>query len=90
MKAADRDCGEWKLSAIDPHDRDTWRSGVRSYMHAASQLPGRGPLLWILPSTCITVYQRTPDIAISEVSECLQGHHTRSVFLDLLFVLYEL
>ena len=37
-----------------------------------------------------TVYQRTPDIAISEVSECLQGHHTRSVFLDLLFVFYEL
>ena len=34
---------EWKLSAIDPHDRDTWRSGVRSAMCAASQLPGRGP-----------------------------------------------
>ena len=33
---------EWKLSAIDPHDRDTWRPGVRSAMHAASQLPGRG------------------------------------------------
>ena len=27
---------------IDPHDRDTWRSGVRSAMRAASQLPGRG------------------------------------------------
>ena len=40
---------EWKLSAIDPHDGDTWRSGVRSAMHAASQLPGRGPLLWIWP-----------------------------------------
>ena len=39
----ERDCREWKLSAIDPHDRDTWRSGVRSAMHAASQLPGRGP-----------------------------------------------
>ena len=39
----ERDCREWKLSAIDPHDRDTWRSGVRSVMHAASQLPGRGP-----------------------------------------------
>ena len=38
-----RDCREWKLSAIDPHDRDTWRSGVRSAMPAASQLPGRGP-----------------------------------------------
>ena len=30
----ERDCREWKLLAIDPHDRDTWRSGVRS---------GRGP-----------------------------------------------
>ena len=28
---------------VDPHDRDTWRSGVRSAMRAASQLPGRGP-----------------------------------------------
>ena len=45
----ERDCREWSLSAINPHDRDTWRSGVRSAMCAASQLPGRGPLLWILP-----------------------------------------
>ena len=44
----ERDCREWKLSAIDPHDRDIWRSGVRSAMRAACQLPGRGPLLWIL------------------------------------------
>ena len=26
----ERDNREWKLSAIDPHDRHTWRSGVRS------------------------------------------------------------
>ena len=39
----DRDCREWKLSAINPRDRHTWRSGVRSAMHAASQLYGRGP-----------------------------------------------
>ena len=39
----ERDCREWKLSAIDHHDRHTWRSGVRSAMHAASQLSGRGP-----------------------------------------------
>ena len=39
----ERDRRELKLSAIDPHDRDTWRSGVRSAMRAASQLPGRGP-----------------------------------------------
>ena len=40
MEAADR---EWKLSAINSHDRLTWRSGVRSAMRAASQLSGRGP-----------------------------------------------
>ena len=36
----ERDCREWKLSAINPHDRHTWRSGVRSAMPAASQLSG--------------------------------------------------
>ena len=39
----ERDCREWKLSAINPHDRCTWRSGVRSAMRAASQLFERGP-----------------------------------------------
>ena len=39
----ERDCREWKLSGINPHDRRTWRSGVRSAMHAVSQLFGRGP-----------------------------------------------
>ena len=32
----ERDRREWKLSAIDPHDRDTWRSGARSAMHAVA------------------------------------------------------
>ena len=31
------------MKAINPHDRRTWRSGVRSAMRAASQLSGRGP-----------------------------------------------
>ena len=39
----ERDCREWKLSVINPHDRSTWRSGVRSAMRAASQLSGREP-----------------------------------------------
>ena len=39
----ERDCREWKLSNINPHDRNMWRSGVRSAMRAASQLSGRGP-----------------------------------------------
>ena len=38
----ERDCGEWKLSAMDPHDRQTWRSGVRSAMQA-SYLEGGPP-----------------------------------------------
>ena len=40
----ERDCREWKLSAINPHDRRTWRSGVQQ----ASYLEG-GPLMWMLP-----------------------------------------
>ena len=28
---------------VDPQERSTWRSGVRSAVFAASQLPGRGP-----------------------------------------------
>ena len=41
LEAADReDRREWKLSAIDPHDRDTWRSGVR-ICHACSK-----PVAW--------------------------------------------
>ena len=39
----ERDCREWKQLAINPHDRNMWRSGVRSAMRAASQLSGRGP-----------------------------------------------
>ena len=39
----ERDCREWKLSALSPHVRNMWRSGVRSVMRAASQLSGRGP-----------------------------------------------
>ena len=31
----ERDCREWKLSAINPHDRRTWRSGV--ICHACSK-----------------------------------------------------
>ena len=50
----ERDCREWKLSAIDPHDRDIWRSGVRSAMPATRQLPGRGPT----------------DVAIAPVPAC--------------------
>ena len=38
----ERDSRKWKLSAINPHDRNMSRSGVRSAMHAASQLSGRG------------------------------------------------
>ena len=36
------DCREWKLSVTNPPDRNMWRSGVKSAMHAASQLSGRG------------------------------------------------
>ena len=42
-KLTDKDCREWKLTTVDPQERSTWRSGVRSAMRTASQLPGRRP-----------------------------------------------
>ena len=39
----EKDCCEWELTTVDPEERSTWRSGVRSAMCAASQSPGRGP-----------------------------------------------
>ena len=42
-KLTERDCREWKLTTVDPQIRSTWRSGVRSAMRAASQLPVKGP-----------------------------------------------
>ena len=35
-KLTERDCHEWKLTTVDPQERSTWISGVRSAMHAAS------------------------------------------------------
>ena len=43
MEETDGDSREWKLTTVDPQERSTWRSGVRSAMCAASQLPGKGP-----------------------------------------------
>ena len=42
-KLTEKDCHEWKLTTVDPQERGTWRSGMRSAMRAASQLPGKGP-----------------------------------------------
>ena len=48
-KLTEKDCHEWKLTTVDPQERSAWRSGVRSAMRAASQLPGRNPLMWMMP-----------------------------------------
>ena len=45
----ERNRREFKLSAIDPHDRDTWRSSVRSPCMQQASCLGGGPLLWIWP-----------------------------------------
>ena len=42
-KLTERDCHEYKLTKVEPQERSTWRSDVRSAMRAASQLPGKGP-----------------------------------------------
>ena len=57
----ERDRREWKLSAIDPYDRDTWRSGLRSAMRAASELPGRGPTIVDMAPIYLHVYKKSDD-----------------------------
>ena len=42
-KLTERNCCEWKLMTVYLQERSTWRSGVRSTMRAASQLPDKGP-----------------------------------------------
>ena len=42
-KLTEKDCREWKLTTVDPQEKSTWRSGVRSARHTASQSPGKGP-----------------------------------------------
>ena len=44
----EKDCREWKLTTVDPQERSTWRSGVRSAMRAASYLEGC-PLMRMMP-----------------------------------------
>ena len=41
-KLTEKDCREWKHTAVDSQERSTLRSGMRSAMDAASQLPGKG------------------------------------------------
>ena len=38
----ERDCHEWKLTTVDPQERSTWRSGVRSAMRAAQPVTWKG------------------------------------------------
>ena len=42
-KLTEKYCWEWKLTKVEPQERSTWRSGLRSAMLAASQLPRKGP-----------------------------------------------
>ena len=55
-KLTEKDCHEWKLTTVDPQERSTWRSGVRSAMRAASQFTWKGAH-WCgwCPCTCTLI-----------------------------------
>ena len=48
-KLTEKDCPEWKPPTVGPQERSYWQSDVRSAMLAASQSPGRGPLMCMMP-----------------------------------------
>ena len=64
-KLKENSCHEWKLTTVDPHERNTWKSGVSSTIHhqanITSQLPGRGPT----------------DVADAPAPACKQGENPR-------------
>ena len=45
----------WKLSAIDPHYRHNWRSGVISPCVQQGSYLERATLMWMLPCTCTLI-----------------------------------
>ena len=68
-KLTKKDCCDWKLLAVDPQERSTWRSGVRSPMRAASQLLGRGLLMWMMPLHLHVNKKSDYDIILDNPSE---------------------
>ena len=40
---------KWKLTTVNPHERNARSSGVKSAIPAASQLPGGSPLMGMMP-----------------------------------------
>ena len=75
----ERDCREWKLSAINPHDRRTWGSGVRSAMRSASQLFGRGPTDVNQKSDYIYIKKQLKSFW-SEIQDDCHGGHLETLF----------
>ena len=49
-KLKEKDCREWQLTTIDPKERSTWRSGVRSAncMQLRASYLERGPLMLMM------------------------------------------
>ena len=68
----ERDCRDWKLLDMDPHDRHTWKSSMKSAMRAASQLLGRGPTVNVAP--VLHVNQKSVDDDDDD-DECLIRKH---------------
>ena len=74
-KLTEKDCREWKLRTVDPQERSTLRSGVRSAMRAASQLPGKGPLMWEMIPLHLHVNKKSDyDMMILSEKTCLWGY----------------
>ena len=85
-KPTERDCREWKLTTVDPQERSTWRSGVRSAMRVASQLPVKGPT----DVTC-TLINNLIMMILTVFQSFLEGRFHRQftnfvqIFADLIF-----
>ena len=64
-KLTEKDCREWKLTTVNPQDRSTWRSGVRSAQ------PSRQEHLEIRCEICSTLKTGAPGDQVWDLL-CLQ------------------
>ena len=73
----ERDRREWKLSAIDPHDRDTWRSGpkVIKLFSCSTQMSMKfSPLIYVKMPTIVGILTcmsgKNSILGLSEPKKC--------------------
>ena len=78
----ERDRRQWKLTAIDPHDRDTWKSGVNLPCVQQASCLEAGPLMWIWPLYLHVNKKSDDDDSLTKLVHVVDHLLDEKVFLN--------